>query len=66
MQGQGYPDTAKGEAADVKLTKDWKQYTIDLKGKDCRDQDRLLLSSAGGQAVTFYLDEIGTSEHGRL
>lgn len=61
-QGQAYPDTAVAGIADVKLTADWQEYEIDLKGKD-------LTRIAGGFAFSvtaqgnpdvcaFYLDEI--------
>lgn len=60
--GRKYPDTDAATTELITLTKDWKQYTIDLKGKN-------LANIVGGfawigsaknnmQNITFYLDEI--------
>ncbi len=57
-----YPDTDTAMVGPVFLTKDWKKYTIDLRGKD-------LSYIIGGfawstntdvnpESCTFYLDEI--------
>lgn len=55
-----FHDTGKGTLDKVALTKDWKQYTIDLKGQDL---SRIVSGfsyalAASGQPVTFYLDDI--------
>ncbi len=53
-------DTASGKLADVKLTAEWKQYSIDLAGKDLtRIKTGFGWVVAGqGAPVTFYLDDI--------
>lgn len=53
-------DTATGKLDKVKLTVEWKQYTIDLAGKDL---SRIKCGfawtlAAEGEPVTFYLDDI--------
>lgn len=55
-----YRDTSKGELANLKLTKEWKKYSISLKGKDLsRIKTGFGWSLAGqGAPVTFYLDDI--------
>jgi hypothetical protein len=55
-----YPDSAGGELDDVKLTKAWKEYSIDLAGKDLsRIKTGFVWVLRGqGQPVTFYLDDI--------
>ena len=55
-----FSDSAKGEIADVKLTKDWTEYSIDLAGKDLtRIKTGFCWSVAGQSApVVFYLDDI--------
>jgi hypothetical protein len=55
-----YPDSASGKLDNVKLTKDWKQYSIDLKGKNLsRIKTGFAWIVAGtGHPVTFYLDDI--------
>ena len=55
-----FHDTGKGKLENVVLTKEWKQYTIDLKGQDL---SRIVTGfvwtlGASGQPVTFYLDDI--------
>ncbi len=55
-----YCDTAKGELANVTLTPEWKQYSIDAAGQDL---SRIVSGfswnlSGQGQPVTFYLDDI--------
>lgn len=55
-----YHDTALTQLPDVILTAGWKQYTIDLKG---RDLTRIKTGfawtlAAAGEPVTFYLDDI--------
>ncbi|MGB0347750.1 MAG: hypothetical protein ACPGGA_09710, partial [Balneolaceae bacterium] len=53
-------DTAFAEMKDVKLSDEWKQYTIDLKGKDLRRIKTPFYWTLGnpGIPVTFYLDDI--------
>lgn len=55
-----YPDTALGELSEVKLTKEWKEYTIALEGKDLsRIKTGFVWSLAGqGAQVVFFLDDI--------
>jgi len=55
-----YSDTAIGGINDVKLTKEWKEYRIDLAGKDLsRIKTGFAWSLAGqGSPVIFYLDDI--------
>jgi hypothetical protein len=55
-----YHDSDSAKLADQKLTKEWKQYTIELTGKDLSDiKTGFCWSTASkGQAVTFYLDDI--------
>lgn len=57
---QPYADTAKGELPDVRLSKQWKKYSIPLTGKDLsRIKTGFGWSLAGqGTPVTFYVDEI--------
>ena len=60
-EGQAFGDTAKGEAKDTILTKDWKQYTIDVAGKDLtriKTGFYLVTGPTAGAATTFYLDDI--------
>jgi hypothetical protein len=54
-----YHDSAKGEL-EVTLTTDWKQYSIDLKGKDLtRIKTGFMWVIAGqGKPLTFYLDDV--------
>jgi len=55
-----YPDTAQGKLDGVKLTTDWKEYSIDLSGKDLsRIKIGFAWTAAGqGAPITFYLDDI--------
>ncbi|MFN3168833.1 MAG: hypothetical protein ACE37H_17405 [Phycisphaeraceae bacterium] len=56
-----YPDSGKGELKEVRLTKDWRLYRIELDaGVDLkRIKTGFYWSLAGqGRAVTFYLDDI--------
>jgi hypothetical protein len=55
-----YPDTVKAERKGVKLKKEWKEYTIKLKGKDLTRVKTPFVWSVGGRGrpVTFYLDDI--------
>lgn len=54
-----YPDTAKGQV-ELTLTREWKRYTIDLRGKDLsRVKTGFVFTLAGaGRPVTFYFDEV--------
>jgi hypothetical protein len=55
-----YSDSAGGEMDEIKLTKDWQQYTLDLAGKDLTQiKTGFAWTLRGqGQPVTFYLDDI--------
>ncbi|MBV9852287.1 MAG: hypothetical protein JO250_21685 [Armatimonadetes bacterium] len=57
---KAYPDTGTGRLDKVALTKDWRQYAIDLAGKDLtRIKTGFAWVVAGqGRGVTFYLDDI--------
>ena len=54
-----FPDTANGKVV-VELTKNWKQYSIDLTGKDlsCIKGGFGWSLAGAGKPVTFYLDDI--------
>jgi hypothetical protein len=57
-----YPDTDAAAIGPIRLTKDWKQYTIDLKGKDLRHIVGgfmfVVKRAENVRGATFYLDEI--------
>lgn len=55
-----FPDSDHAELPDVALTSDWKQYSIDLGGKDlnCIKTGFVWVLAAGGKPVTFYLDDV--------
>jgi hypothetical protein len=55
-----YFDTGKGKLADVILTPEWKQYSIDVAGQDlARIKTGFVWTLAGqGAPVVFYLDDI--------
>jgi len=55
-----YHDTAKGEVKDAELTKEWKEFTIDLAGKDlsCIKTGFCWVLGAKGDPITFYLDDV--------
>ena len=55
-----YFDTAQTKLDKIALTKDWKQYTIDLKGRNLtRIKTGFGWTLAAGDApVTFYLDDV--------
>jgi hypothetical protein len=55
-----YSDSATGEITDVKLTKEWTEYAIDLEGKDLtRVKTGFVWTLAGrGSPVIFFLDDI--------
>lgn len=57
---QAYPDTAKAELPNVKLSKEWQKFTMPLNG---RDLSRIKTGfgwslAAQGKPVKFYLDDI--------
>lgn len=55
-----FPDSDHAELPDVTLSSDWKQYSIDLTGKDLHRiaTGFVWVLAAGGQPVTFYLDDV--------
>ena len=55
-----YSDSATGESTDLKLSKNWQVYTIDLTGKDLnRIKTGFVWTLSGqGHPVVFYLDDI--------
>jgi hypothetical protein len=55
-----YPDSDRAELPDVVLSRDWKQYSIDLTGKDltCIKTGFVWALASPGEPVTFYLDDI--------
>ena len=55
-----FADSARAKLPQVKLGRDWKQYTIDLGGKDLsRIKTGFSCTWAGaGKPLTFYLDDI--------
>jgi len=55
-----FHDSDSAALKDVELTKDWKQYTIDLTGKDlsCIKTGFVWIVGSKGKPVTFYLDDI--------
>lgn len=55
-----YFDTAGGKLGPVELTSEWRQYTIDLEGKDLvRIKSGFVCVVSGkGQPLTFYLDDV--------
>lgn len=58
--GKKFPDSASGELAEVKLTKDWHEYYINLEGKNLNCIKTGFCWSLAGQGhpVTFYLEDI--------
>ena len=58
--GKKFPDSGGGELAGVKLGKDWREYVIDLAGKDLTCVKTGFVWSLAGQGhpVTFYLADI--------
>lgn len=57
---QPFRDTAKGELKNIRLTNEWKKYSLSLEGLDLRQIKTGFGWSLAGQsrAVKFYLDEI--------
>ena len=55
-----FSDSGSGELADVALTKEWKEYTIDLAGKDLSHIKTGFCWSLAGQGspLTFYVDDV--------
>ena len=55
-----YSDSSGGELDNVKLTANWKEYHIDLTGKDmsCIKTGFAWTTIGQGQPVVFYLDDI--------
>ncbi|MGA2176837.1 MAG: hypothetical protein ABSH38_17825 [Verrucomicrobiota bacterium] len=55
-----YPDSTGGQLDSLKLTKEWKEYSIDLAGKDLTHiKTGFVWTLRGqGQPVAFYLDDI--------
>ncbi len=55
-----FPDSDHSELPDVTLSTDWKQYSIDLSGKDLSRiaTGFVWVVSASGKPVTFYLDDV--------
>ncbi len=55
-----YSDSATGESTDLKLSPEWKRYTIDLAGKDLtRVKTGFVWTLSGqGHPVVFFLDDI--------
>lgn len=55
-----FSDSASGDISDLKLTKEWTEYSIDLAGKDLtRIKTGFVWTVAGqGAPVVFFLDDI--------
>jgi len=62
INGGKYTDTTSASIKDIELTRDWKQYTIDLQGQDLSRIIGGFCWSAGKEhnpdGRTFYLDNI--------
>ena len=58
-EGKRYPDSGHG-SADFVLTRDWKEYNLDLAGKDLsKIKTGLVFTVAGnGHPQTIYFDDI--------
>lgn len=56
---QPHPDSSKAER-EVRLTDAWKQYTIDVEGKNLSriKTGFMWVVDGQGRSVTFYLDDI--------
>jgi hypothetical protein len=59
-QDKKFPDSDHAELPDVTLTTAWKQYSIDLTGKDLHriETGFVWVLAANGKPVTFYLDDV--------
>ena len=55
-----FHDSASGKLANVQLTSEWKQYSIDLAGKDLSriKTGFAWVHAAEGRPMTFYLDDV--------
>ncbi len=55
-----YPDSATGETGSLTLTPEWKEYAVELEGKDLtRIKTGFVWTLAGqGSPVVFFLDDI--------
>ncbi|RYG68083.1 hypothetical protein EON80_12400 [bacterium] len=55
-----HSDSAKGETGKLTLSKEWEQYSLDLKGKNLAQIKTgfCWVIAADGKPVTFYLDDI--------
>ena len=55
-----FADSASGDLSDIKLTKEWAEYTIDLTGKDltCVKTGFAWTVVGQGSPVVFFLDDI--------
>ena len=55
-----HADSSKGELKDQELTKEWKQFEIDLKDKDLNQIKTgfVWIVGAKGEPLTFFLDDI--------
>jgi len=60
LKDSRFKDSGRGELKDVKLTKEWRQYSLDLAGKDLSQIKTGFCWVVGGQGrpVTFYLDDV--------
>lgn len=66
LSGGAYSDTATASAGGLKLTKEWKQYSIDLTGTDLSRIIGgfcvLLNSLASPNGCVFYIDDISYAD----
>ncbi|MBN2711325.1 MAG: hypothetical protein JXR97_02685 [Planctomycetes bacterium] len=55
-----FPDSEKAFSMEITMTKEWKQYTADLTGKDlsCIKTGFCWVVGGQGKPITFYFDEI--------
>lgn len=62
ISGKVSSDTCSAKLESLKLTKEWKRYTVDLKRKDLRNIITgfgfVVTGERNPQGCTFYLDEI--------
>ncbi len=63
LSGKVSQDTDSAKINDVRLTKDWKKYIIDLKGKNLKNIITgfgfIVTEDNNPKGCTFYLDKIG-------
>ncbi|HIE11509.1 MAG TPA: hypothetical protein EYP62_07840 [Kiritimatiellae bacterium] len=59
-RNKAYPDSARGSLGRVKLTKEWKEYSIPVEGKDlrCIKTGFVWVVVGRKKPITFYLDDI--------